>query len=30
MFSGSENITNVEMLCPGRKNDIITHLSDHH
>ena len=30
MYSGSENITNAEMLCPGFKNDIIAHLSDHH
>ena len=26
----ANNITNAEMLCPGCKNDIIAHLSDHH
>ena len=30
MSSGSNNINNAEMLCPGCKNDIIAHLSDHH
>ena len=30
MSNGSNNINNAEMLYPGCKNDIITHLLDHH